>query len=239
MNIRFNIIFSLVFIYLVTSQIAQAQSKFSFGIKGGINLSKLSMGDVFTTRYDDVGNPYIGYDGKQVKDNLKSSLDTKTGYVGGIYARFGRTLFIQPEILVSTKGGAFDIIKNDNNIPVTQTVKIKYSNIDVPLLIGLKGGPIRVFAGPVTSFRIGDNQRLRDALNQYTSSNFSDALADATFGYQFGAGLDIGKISLDVRKEGSFTNISSFPSTNGATENASEIKQKMKSWQVTLGIRLF
>jgi hypothetical protein len=239
MNTRSKIILSFVLMFLGTGQVSLAQSKFAFGIKGGINLSKLSMGDVFTTRYDDLGNPYLGYDGKQVKDNLKSSLDTKTGYVGGIYARFGRTLFLQPEILVSTKGGAFEIIKHDNNIPVTQTVKIKYSNIDVPLLIGLKGGPLRILAGPVTSFRIGDNQRLRDALQRYTSSNFNDAMAEATFGYQFGAGLDIGKISLDVRKEGSFTNISSFPSSNGEASHASDVKQKMKSWQVTLGIRLF
>jgi hypothetical protein len=36
------------------------------------------------------------------------------------------------------------------------------------LLIGLKGGPIRILAGPVTSFRIGDNQRLRDAFKHIT-----------------------------------------------------------------------
>ncbi len=52
----------------------QAQKKgFAFGIKGGVNLSRLTMGDVFTTRYDDQGNPYLGYDGKEVRDNLKES----------------------------------------------------------------------------------------------------------------------------------------------------------------------
>ncbi|TLU91633.1 porin family protein [Dyadobacter sediminis] len=217
----------------------KAQKKgFAFGIKGGVNLSRLTMGDVFTTRYDDNGNPYLGYDGKEVKDNLKQSFSTRTGAVGGIYMRFGRTIFIQPEVLVSTKGGSFEIVQMDREQPVSKTVDIKYSNIDVPLLIGLKGGPIRILAGPVTSFRIGDNQRLRDAFKQYTS-DLNNALSEASFGYQLGAGIDIGNISLDVRKEGSFTNLASFQ-VNGQSVgggNAS-VKQKISSWQVTLGLKL-
>nr|WP_229248512.1 porin family protein [Dyadobacter sandarakinus] len=218
----------------------QAQKKgFAIGIKGGLNLSRLTMGDVFTTRYDAAGNPYLGYDGKEVKDNLKESLDTRTGAVGGIYMRFGRTLFVQPEVLVSTKGGSFEVVKMDQQQPVSQTIKIKYSNIDVPLLIGLKGGPIRILAGPVASFRIGDNQNLKEAFKEYTS-DLGNAFSEATFGYQLGAGLDLGSFSLDVRKEGSFTNIASFQVNGQPVANSgSSLKQKVSSWQVTLGLRLF
>lgn len=217
---------------------AQAQKKgFAIGIKGGVNLSRLTMGDVFTTRYDDNGNAYLGYDGKEVRDNLKQSFSTRTGAVGGIYARFGRTIFIQPEVLVSTKGGTFDIIQNDGQTPTTTSVNVKYSNIDVPLLMGLKAGPIRILAGPVTSFRVGDNQRLRDAFRQYTS-NLNDAMSEATFGYQFGAGLDIGNISLDVRKEGSFTNLATFDLNGVQSDGKNSLKQKITSWQVTLGLKL-
>ena len=218
---------------------AQAQKKgFAFGIKGGVNLSRLTMGNVFTTRYDDSGNPYLGYDGKEVRDNLKQSFNTRTGAVGGVWMRFGKTVFIQPEVLVSTKGGSFDIIQTDQEVPVTKTVNIKYSNIDVPLLIGLKGGPIRILAGPVTSFRIGDNQRLRDAFKQYTS-DLNGALSQATFGYQLGAGLDLGSFSLDVRKEGSFTNLASFQIEGQQVNGKSNVRQKINSWQVTLGFKLF
>lgn len=222
---------------MIAATSAQAQKKgFAFGIKGGVNLSRLTMGDVFTTRYDDQGNPYLGYDGKEVKDNLKESFNTRTGAVGGIYARFGRTLFIQPEVLVSTKGGTFQIVQSDQEQPVVKNINVKYSNIDVPLLIGLKGGPIRILAGPVASFRIGDNQRLRDAFNHYTS-DLGNAMSEASFGYQLGAGLDLGSFSLDVRKEGSFTNLAEFELA-GQSSNGS-VKQKISSWQVTLGIKLF
>ncbi len=233
-------IFILLVSILLSSIQANAQKKgFAFGIKGGVNLSRLTMGEVFTTRYDDNGNPYLGFDGKQVTDNLKQSFDTKTGAVGGIYARFGRVFFIQPEVLVSTKGGSFEIIRNDNSeMPVTQTINVKYSSIDVPLLIGLKGGPVRILAGPVTSFRIGDNQKLSDAFRQYTS-NFNDAMSQATFGYQLGAGLDIGSFSLDVRKEGFFTDLATFQVNGKPIKGDATIRQKMISWQVTLGIKLF
>ena len=224
---------------LLAISTAHAQKGFAFGIKGGVNLSRLTMGDVFTTRYDDNGNPYLGYDGKAVSANLKQSFDTKTGFVGGVYARFGKVLFIQPEVLVSTKGGSFEIIqKNNQGTNVTENVQVKYSNIDVPLLIGLKGGPIRILAGPVTSFRIGDNQRLRDAFKYYTS-DFNDSMNQATFGYQFGAGLDIGSFSLDVRKEGSFTNLATFQVNGTPADGNTKVKQKITSWQVTLGIKLF
>jgi hypothetical protein len=224
-------------IFALTS--VQAQKKgFAFGIKGGVNLSRLTMGDVFTTRYDDNGNPYLGYDGKEVRDNLKQSFKTRTGAVGGIYARFGRTFFIQPEVLVSTKGGSFQIIQTNEQQPVTKTVDIKYSNIDVPLLVGFKGGPIRILAGPVTSFRIGDNQRLRDAFKYYTS-DLNNAMSQATFGYQLGAGLDLGSFSLDVRKEGSFTNLASFQVNGQPAGGDASVKQKISSWQVTLGLKLF
>jgi hypothetical protein len=220
---------------IVTITSAQAQKKgFAFGIKGGVNLSRLTMGDVFTTRYDDAGNPYLGYDGKTVRDNLKQSFNTRTGAVGGVYARFGRTLFIQPEVLVSTKGGSFEIVQMDQEQPISKTINIKYSNIDVPLLIGLKGGPFRILAGPVTSFRIGDNQKLRDAFKYYTS-DLNNAMSQATFGYQLGGGLDLGSFSLDVRKEGSFTNVASF----SADGQGGDVKQKISSWQVTLGLKIF
>ncbi|MCF0058079.1 porin family protein [Dyadobacter sp. CY356] len=235
-SIKTTIYVTLLFLTTVIS--AQAQTKgFAFGIKGGVNLSKLTMGNVLTTRYDENGNAYKKFDGSDVRDNLKESLDTKTGMVGGVWMRFGKTIFVQPEVLVSTKGGSFNIIPDGST--TAQTVKIKYSNIDVPILIGLKGGPIRVLAGPLFSFRVGDNQKLSDAFKEY-SSNRDGALSNAVVGYQFGAGLDLGSFSLDVRKEGTFTDLATFKLNNKPIDGSSAtVRQKITSWQVTLGIKLF
>ncbi len=146
---------------------------------------------------------------------------------------------MQPEVLLSTKGGSFDIIQNDGDIPVKQQVDVRFSSIDVPILIGLKGGPLRINAGPMASFRVGDNQKLRDAFQQYTSDGLGNALSQAVYGYQLGAGLDIFGFSLDVRREGSFTDMASFKVNNQPIGGGSTtVKQKLSSWQVTLGIKL-
>ena len=231
---------ALLLCCLLSASSSFAQTKgFAFGVRGGVNLSKLTTGNVLITRYDDNGNPFLKYNGQEVRDNIQESFDSRTGFAGGVYARFGKHLFVQPEVLLSTKGGTFDIVRNDRDVPVTQQVNVRFSSIDVPILIGLKGGPFRIQAGPMASFRIGDNQKLKDAFHQYTSGGLNDALSQAVYGYQLGAGLDILGISLDVRREGTFTDLATFKVNNQAIgNNSSTVRQKLTSWQVTLGIKL-
>lgn len=234
-SMKKNFIVAFIFVFALAMNAANAQGKrFSIGVKGGVNLSQLSMGNFLTTRYDTQGNPYLNYNGQVVRDNLQESFDSKTGWSGGIYMRFGSDFYVQPEFLISTKGGHFDIRQNDGNNPVVKQIDYKFSSIDVPLLFGLKGGPFRVNAGPVASFRIGDNQNIREAVRYYTTA--PQAMSEAIFGYQVGAGLDIFGISLDVRREGSITNLNSFRINTG--DNTTTVRQKLKSWQITLGIRL-
>lgn len=212
-----------------------ATAQFAFGIKGGVNTSKLGMGNFLTTRYDENGNSYLKYDGQEVRDNLTESFESRTGWVGGVFFRFGRVLFIQPEVLVSTKGGTFNITKNDGTNPQKEEINVKYSNIDVPILVGLKLGPIRINGGPMASFRIGENQKLGEAFKYYTSQKLDDALAKSVFGYQFGGGLDIFRLNIDVRREGTFSDVAAYKVNSGGTSTT--VKQKLSSWQVTLGIK--
>lgn len=224
-----------------TSSFAQQNRKgsgFAFGVKGGMNLSQLTMGNFLTTRYDANGNPFLKYNGQEVRDNIQESLDSRTGFAGGVYMRFGRHLYVQPEVLLSTKGGTFAIIQNDGDIPVKQQVNVRFSSIDVPIMVGLKGGPFRINAGPMASFRVGDNQKLRDAFQQYTSNGLGNALSGAVYGYQLGAGLDIFGFSLDVRREGTFTDLASFKVNNQQVGGGTTVKQKLTSWQMTLGVKL-
>ncbi len=212
---------------------------FAFGLKGGVNLSQLSMGNFLTTRYDQNGNSYLKYNGQEVRDNIQESIGSRTGFAGGVYMRFGRNFYVQPEVLLSTKGGTFDIVRNDTDVPLREQIDVRFSSIDVPILIGLKGGPFRINAGPMASFRVGDNQKLNDAFRDYTSGSFNDALSRAVYGYQLGAGIDIFGVSLDVRREGTFTDLASFKvNQQPGGGDGSTVRQKLTSWQVTLGIKL-
>lgn len=206
-----------------------AQGGFQIGIKGGVNLSKLSFGNFVTTGTNGNGSPTVGVDGQTFRNNLSDSFDSKTGTSFGIYMRFGKNLFIQPELLYSTRAGQFSVIRNGQ----TEISTLKTTSFDVPLLLGIKGGPIRVVAGPVVSFRVNDNQKLGEAIRQYTNGSLNDAWSQAYYGYQVGGGLDIGSFGLDVRYEGNLSDIAQINDSSG------KFSQRMKSWQLTLAYRLF
>ena len=188
-------------------------AQFTFGIKGGVNVSQLKT-DFRTQSFG---------------DNLQQSLDTKTGYVGGVYARIGSKFFVQPELIFSAKGGSVNILKGGST-SASQTVAIEYTNFDIPVMIGFKVGPIRLNAGPMASFKISD-KGLDEALKAY-SSNVEESFKNASYGYQAGGGIDLGSLSVDVRYEGSLSEVT------GNKFNNINFTQKGNLWQLTLGLRL-
>ena len=188
-------------------------AQFTIGIKGGVNFSQLKT-DFKTQSF---GN------------NLQQSLDTKTGYVGGVYMRIGTKFFVQPEFVFSAKGGSVNILKGGSTT-TSQTLSIEYTNFDIPVLIGFKVGPLRLNAGPMASFKISD-KGLDEELKAY-SSNVGGSFKDASYGYQAGGGLDLGAFSVDLRYEGSLSEVT------GNTFNNINFTQKGNLWQMTLGLRL-
>lgn len=201
---------------------------FQIGVKGGVNLSKLSFGDFVSTGTNANGSPTVNVDGQTFRNNLSDSFNSKMGTSFGIYMRFGKNLFIQPELLYSTRSAQFGVIRNGQ----TETATITTTSFDVPLLLGIKGGPIRIVAGPVASFRINDNQSLGNALQQYTQGSLNDAWSQAYYGYQVGGGLDIGSLGLDVRYQGNISDIAQIQNSTG------KFSQGIKSWQITLAYKI-
>ena len=206
-----------------------AQGGFQIGVKGGVNLSRLSFGNFVSTGTNANGSPSVNVDGQTFRNSLKESLANKTGTSFGIYTRFGKNLFLQPELLYSTRTGSFTILRNGQS----ESVTVKTTSFDVPVLLGIKGGPIRVMAGPVVSFRVDDNQRLGEALNLYTKGSLNDAWSKAYYGYQVGGGLDLGSLGIDVRYEGNLSDIAQINDSSG------KFGQRLKSWQVTLAYKIF
>lgn len=188
-------------------------AQFTIGIKGGVNFSQLKT-DFQTQSF---GN------------NLQQSLDTKTGYVGGVYMRIGTKFFVQPEFVFSAKGGSVNILKGGSTT-TSQTLSIEYTNFDIPVMIGFKVGPLRLNAGPMASFKISD-KGLDEELKAY-SSNVGQSFKNASYGYQAGGGLDLGAFSVDLRYEGSLSEVS------GNKFNNINFTQRGNLWQMTLGLRL-
>jgi hypothetical protein len=193
---------------------------FRIGIKGGVNLARLETDGLVTLN------------GAVIKDQLQASLDTKQSYVGGIYARLGRKIFIEPEVLVSTKGGSIYVPG------LSQTKQFTFTNIDVPVLLGFRWKIFHIMAGPVASYTLKTDTELNDLINlvttKYTGST-AEIAAKTSFSYQVGGGIDLLGFTLDVRYEGNLSQLTkTLPIPTGIT-----FSPKLNLYQVTLGYKIF
>jgi hypothetical protein len=157
-----------------------------------------------------------------ISANNTFSNSNTAGYLGGFWARFGALGFnLQPELYVTSKN--IDVIDGagDEN-------KAKFTSIDVPILFGGKIGAFglggRFYTGPVASFAVDKHQNISGAAGNAVHLNYKDA----NLAWQFGAGLDIKKFSIDLRYE---AGVSDQPYPNGHT--------KINLFNLSLGYSIF
>ena len=189
---------------------------FRLGIKGGVNMASLKTEGL---TYNGLGNYVV------------ENLNAKTGYVAGAYMRLGRKIYIEPELLVSYKNGSINVLKSLS----TQSLQldIKYVSLDVPILIGYRLGPLHVMAGPVASYSLNSDNTISEAIGANLGS-LQAATTKAYFSYTAGAGIDLLGLTLDVRYEGNFTDLSkTIPLPQGVN-----FSQKASLWQATLGMKI-
>lgn len=206
---------------------------FHSGVRFGANFSQLKVENAEFSVLNPVGSLIVN----QFKQNGSYS----TGLVGGIWLRAGRTFFIQPEILVSAKGGTFDLLQNSaasGTIPQKVQIDFKSTNIDLPFLVGISLKQLlRLYAGPVASFSISEGGKLTETIQAYTKQPVDKTLQEAVFGYQAGVGLDLRRFKIDVRYEGALTDVSAIKLDK--VSNDARFNSKTNLWQVTLGFEIF
>lgn len=123
------------------------------------------------------------------------SSDNRAGYYAGLWARFGAAgIHLQPELYLSGKNTTLKASTGEEN-------KVNFTSLDVPVLVGTKIGAagvgIRLNTGPVVSFVLSDGQSFGNAASNIFKGDFKGQ----NVAWQFGAGLDIGKLGLDLRYE--------------------------------------
>ena len=194
-------------IVIAASVTAMAQlPNFAFGIKGGANFSKL-----------------------KTVDNLTDE-NSIVGYHVGIFTRLGVAgLYLQPELYLGSKGNNFIKIEDTSGNEVQASGKVRFTTLDLPLLIGTKIGPsklnLRFMAGPVASFVINENTTFDSAYRNI--SDFGN-YKKQNWAYQAGAGVDVGNLTVDLRYEGGLSNVS----------RSNEYNQKQNLVHLSLGIKL-
>jgi hypothetical protein len=128
-------------------------------------------------------------------NNITALEDASWGFHGGIFMRIKLlALYVQPEAVFASntfdytvKTGTASEVKSQN-----------FNRLSVPVLVGVKLGPLRLNAGPAASIQIGTPKAL------INDPNFEQMYKGAVWGFQAGVGIDIlKKLTLDARYAGS------------------------------------
>lgn len=179
----------LFLIVLVSGISLFGYSQFQVGLKGAVSMSSL------TTDINDYENAL------------------KAGFQAGAYFRIGKKIHLQPEIYFAGKSGelSYNFPWEGPEINVKETVTL--STIDVPILLGLKiidppAFNIRLQAGPVASFVVNKNFDITlDGIKEEPDDAYKDAWSNMNWAMQFGAGVDVLFMTIDLRYELGLSNL--------------------------------
>lgn len=163
-----------------------AFSQVKFGLKAGVSTTNLKMEDVKTLTSGET---------QYVVNAIK---EAKYGFHGGAFVRFSMLgFYVQPELLFASRTDEYTIADAEN--PTVETIKKQqFNQLDLPIMLGLRLGPVRLNAGPSARLLINSPKELIE------DPDFKTRYNNLTFGYQAGIGVDIIKrLTVDLRYEGS------------------------------------
>lgn len=174
--------FFIILMLLMIHQVSNAQ--FSFGIRGGLNFANLPEQ---TFQLDDT------------QTEIRTLSDSYTGFHVGVMGHISLLgVFIMPEILFVSTGNDLVLTQGEENVYYKQ----KFSQLDIPVMVGAKIGPIRAGLGPVATILLNSESGLSDA-----NSDYRARFNSATYGIQVGAGLNLGNMAIDLKYQFGLSNL--------------------------------
>lgn len=150
---------------------------------------------MFGPRIGIASSPINAADIDNFQDFAVSFQDGSPEYQVGAFARIQALgLFIQPEFLFTTSSASF--LVEDLRNGGREIFDEQYYHVEMPLMAGLKLGPIRLQGGPVYRVNLGNNSDF------FTTDGFGRSFKNSEVAVQTGVGLDIGKkLVFDLKYE--------------------------------------
>jgi hypothetical protein len=174
-------VFLMISLAFAFSQTSTAQ--IDFGVKAGLNYNSESI--------------------QSVSEDVFTGAESKTGYHAGIWLRFKLPIigfYLRPELVYTNLEN--ELLYTAKEDQPTKRTSYNFQKIDIPVLIGKKFFGIgNVFAGPSFQYILNSGFSLNDIADVDTDG-FS-------VGLQFGAGIELGNLGIDVRWERGLNTIES------------------------------
>lgn len=154
------------------------------------------------------GRPRIGFkagvNGSNLYDDAKATdKKSRLGITGGVFAQIplakGR-MSLRPELLFTTKGGAYDFVNGNRT-----DFKINYIELPLSLEYRLLGF-INLHAGGYAALLVTADGTIEKIPATLVKANFEDY----DFGWQAGAGIDFGGLGLHFRLSRGLKDVGAF-----------------------------
>ena len=174
---------TLLFTFLYT---APAVAQIEIGLKAGIATESLQEERFDLTRS---GRADLG----------EAISEGEYGFQFGALLRVPLSDRFDIQTEVTFNSARTDFRFNDPDTQMSQVLKERYNDINVPIMGSWKIAFVRFNAGPVGHFFLNSDSDLRKPGDrERTFDNFN-------LGYTLGGAIDIGPITLDVRYDGNFS----------------------------------
>ncbi|RNC80157.1 MAG: PorT family protein [Winogradskyella sp.] len=123
---------------------------------------------------------------QSISNNFENP-DQNIGFHFGVFGKLGNKIYFRPELVYSKVKSDYDAGDFD------------MQKLDLPLLVGVKVlGPLNVFAGPSLQY-------ILDTDDGFSALNISDIDNDFSVGLNFGIGINLNRLGIDLRYERGFS----------------------------------
>ena len=174
----------------------------------------------------------LSYKGSDITNGLKNNM------LIGVFMRFGKKIYLQPEVNYMTQGSVFKFPLTGGSVsPVEQNVSLK--SIQVPLSLGwriinAKVFKLRIFGGATANFVVDKtiDTKNGDPKDYLVPDDFSNI----QWQYQLGAGVDILMFALDIKYYGGINDL--FNGTVKYNTDTHSVSGAANVFEVTLGWKI-
>ncbi len=145
--------------------------------------------------------------------------DRNVGYHIGLFGKLGNQIYFRPELVYTKTKSDYD------------GSDFKMSKLDAPLLLGVKViGPLNLFAGPAFQYILD---------SEFDGITINNVEKDFTVGLNIGAGVNLGKLGIDIRYERGFgNNEAEFINTNITSIPPSRVDTRPDQLIVSLSLKI-
>ncbi|NJO02800.1 MAG: PorT family protein [Bacteroidia bacterium] len=161
-----------------------------------------------------------GYTGSWIRDlgDGQTRDGIKNGYLGGVWVRVQSPLggvFVQPEVVLAQRGSKIEDQITLDPLQGPLTGAIELTTLDVPIILGKRfnfgeDSGFRIGVGPVFSAVLKAENEAAQSFpdpDDEPGIDIEDEVQTFQAGFQAGLGLDINRLTLDVRYHHGFTHL--------------------------------